>query len=88
MPPTLDPRPETRDPRSRCGCAVETYSRVVGYYRPVQQWNPGKKAEFADRLPFNVSDPTGVTNSLAPRPRPAGAWLRRDAWPVSEGGNG
>ena len=27
----------------------ETYSRVVGYYRPVQQWNAGKKAEFMAR---------------------------------------
>jgi anaerobic ribonucleoside-triphosphate reductase len=25
------------------------YTRVVGYYRPVQQFNPGKKAEFAER---------------------------------------
>ena len=28
---------------------VEVYSRVVGYFRPVKQWNKGKKAEFADR---------------------------------------
>lgn len=28
---------------------VETYSRVVGYFRPVDQWNNGKKSEFADR---------------------------------------
>lgn len=27
----------------------ETYSRVVGYYRPVQNWNVGKKAEFKER---------------------------------------
>jgi hypothetical protein len=27
----------------------ETYSRVVGYYRPIQQFNPGKKAEFMAR---------------------------------------
>jgi len=28
---------------------VEVYSRVVGYYRPVNQWNPGKSEEFAER---------------------------------------
>lgn len=27
----------------------EVYSRVVGYYRPVQNWNEGKQQEFADR---------------------------------------
>lgn len=28
---------------------VEVYSRVVGYYRPVSQWNNGKREEFKDR---------------------------------------
>ncbi len=28
---------------------VEVYSRIVGYYRPVQNWNDGKKEEFKDR---------------------------------------
>ena len=27
----------------------EVYSRVVGYYRPIQNWNKGKQAEFAVR---------------------------------------
>lgn len=31
----------------------ERYSRVVGYMRPVDQWNPGKQAEFSDRMPMN-----------------------------------
>lgn len=30
----------------------EIYSRVVGYIRPVDQWNPGKQAEFLDRSTF------------------------------------
>jgi anaerobic ribonucleoside-triphosphate reductase len=33
---------------------VEVYSRVVGYYRPVNQWNPGKKEEFKERKTYNV----------------------------------
>ncbi len=28
---------------------AEVYSRVVGYYRPVNNWNDGKKEEFKDR---------------------------------------
>lgn len=36
--------------RTRC----EIYSRVVGYIRPVNQWNEGKQSEFADRVEFNV----------------------------------
>lgn len=32
----------------------EIYSRVVGYIRPVNQWNDGKQAEFKDRVTFNV----------------------------------
>jgi ribonucleoside-triphosphate reductase len=34
---------------------VECYSRVVGYFRPVNQWNKGKQAEFADRKTYNVN---------------------------------
>lgn len=32
----------------------EVYSRVVGYIRPVEQWNDGKQIEFKDRKLFNV----------------------------------
>ncbi|MCK9578030.1 ribonucleoside triphosphate reductase [bacterium] len=39
-------------------CAIEqpceVYSRVVGYIRPVSQWNEGKQKEFADRKEFNL----------------------------------
>jgi len=37
-----------------CKKACEVYSRVVGYLRPVNQWNEGKQAEFSDRRPFEV----------------------------------
>ena len=37
-----------------CQAACEVYSRVVGYLRPVQQWNGGKQAEFADRQTYQV----------------------------------
>lgn len=31
---------------------MEVYSRVVGYFRPVQTWNKGKQEEFGERVPF------------------------------------
>ncbi|MEM3550054.1 MAG: ribonucleoside triphosphate reductase [Candidatus Bathyarchaeia archaeon] len=36
----------------KCGATSEVYSRVVGYLRPVDQWNDGKQAEFAVRRTF------------------------------------
>lgn len=35
------------------GTSCEVYSRVVGYLRPVQSWNNGKKEEFKMRKTFN-----------------------------------
>lgn len=39
-----------------CGADCEVYSRVVGYIRPVKQWNKGKKIEFNTRKTFVVKD--------------------------------
>lgn len=36
--------------RQRC----EVYSRVVGYIRPISQWNVGKQSELEDRKYFKV----------------------------------
>ncbi|MBU1340031.1 MAG: ribonucleoside triphosphate reductase [Proteobacteria bacterium] len=38
-----------------CDADTEVYSRVVGYLRPVGQWNKGKQTEFAMRKTFKVS---------------------------------
>ncbi|MBL7150489.1 ribonucleoside triphosphate reductase [Candidatus Microgenomates bacterium] len=38
----------------KCGAESEVYSRVVGYLRPVSQWNKGKKAEFDIRKSFKT----------------------------------
>jgi ribonucleoside-triphosphate reductase len=38
-----------------CGAPSEVYSRVVGYLRPVDQWNDGKQAEFDIRKTFDRS---------------------------------
>ncbi len=37
-----------------CGSVTEVYSRVVGYLRPVSQWNAGKQAEFAARTRYRL----------------------------------
>ncbi|EKE11189.1 MAG: hypothetical protein ACD_15C00130G0001 [uncultured bacterium] len=37
--------------------ATEVYSRVVGYIRPVKQWNKGKRTEFGDRVEYIVEQP-------------------------------
>ena len=42
-----------KNPRLTDYQRCEVYSRVVGYLRPVTQWNDGKQAEFADRQLFN-----------------------------------
>ena len=34
----------------------EVYSRIVGYLRPVQNWNQGKQQEFKDRKTFAVKE--------------------------------
>ena len=38
-----------------CGEATETYSRITGYYRPVQAWNDGKAQEFKERKTYNIA---------------------------------
>ena len=39
-----------------CGAECEVYSRIVGYIRPVNQWNKGKQMEFRNRTVFEVAD--------------------------------
>ncbi len=38
------------------GQEAEVYARIVGYYRPVNNWNKGKKEEFSQRLHFVCND--------------------------------
>ncbi len=55
-----------------CGKKTEVYSRVVGYFRPVENWNHGKKEEFRMRVEFNLNAMEGrwkvyrdIANSVA-----------------------
>lgn len=42
-----------------CNKTTEVYSRIVGYYRPIQNWNQGKKSEFRERLEYKVNETNG-----------------------------
>ena len=35
-------------------CVTEVFSRVTGFFRPVQDWNPGKTEEKKDRKTYNI----------------------------------
>ncbi len=37
-----------------CGCKTEVYSRITGYYRPIQNWNDGKSQEFEHRVEYSA----------------------------------
>lgn len=45
---------EAQTDETRVPC--EVYSRIVGYLRPVQNWNKGKKQEFAGRRTYRIKD--------------------------------
>jgi len=38
-----------------CGSPTEVYSRITGYYRPVQNWNDGKLQEYANRKEYDIA---------------------------------
>ena len=40
--------------KMKCGAKTEVYSRVCGYFRPVSNWNKGKKEEFKERKTFLI----------------------------------
>lgn len=48
------------------GTPTEVYSRIVGYYRSLKNWNRGKRQEYSERVTFR---PTGRANA-ADQPRP------------------
>ena len=55
---------ELRGELSRAeGTPTEVYSRIVGYYRSVRNWNAGKREEYGERRAFDMP--------VAPKPRPA-----------------
>ena len=49
-----------------CGRKTEVYSRITGYYRPVQNWNDGKAQEFKDRKTYAAMAAPGGFQVTAP----------------------
>jgi ribonucleoside-triphosphate reductase len=41
---------------SKCNLECEVWSRVTGYFRPVKNWNRGKREEFKDRKSYNLDE--------------------------------
>ena len=54
-----------------CGKKAEVYSRITGYYRPVQNWNDGKYQEFKDRKVYNIAGSTLRSSAAAEANTPA-----------------
>ncbi|MDE6364741.1 MAG: ribonucleoside triphosphate reductase [Lachnospiraceae bacterium] len=48
----------------KCGSVTEVYSRITGYYRPVQNWNDGKLQEYQNRTEYRMGN---LVNSIVPR---------------------
>ena len=44
-----------------CGLKCEVYSRVVGYYRPIQDWNVGKREEYTNRRVYTKAGDERLT---------------------------
>ena len=47
-----------------CGKPTEVYSRITGYYRPVQNWNDGKAQEYIDRKVYDITHSYLKKNSM------------------------
>ena len=48
-----------------CGEKTEVYSRITGYYRPVQNWNDGKAEEYKHRKLYNIAESMAGRNFVA-----------------------
>ena len=46
-------------PKKNCDGKMEIYSRVVGFYRPLQNWNEAKEAEYKDRKEYKLKPEKG-----------------------------
>ena len=68
-----------------CGKTTEVYSRITGYYRPVQNWNDGKAQEYRDRKVYDVGGSMArrfhedLASAAAPAAAPSAVALETDA---------
>ena len=56
----------------KCGRVTEVYSRITGYYRPVQNWNAGKSEEFKERKEYVLETSRFHGSHVHKRPETAG----------------
>ncbi|MBQ9393017.1 MAG: ribonucleoside triphosphate reductase, partial [Oscillospiraceae bacterium] len=75
-----------------CGKKTEVYSRITGYYRPVQNWNDGKAQEYKDRKVYNIghshlthTGPNPAPVDEAPVSAPAAAAPAASSAPAADG---
>ena len=47
-----------------CGAKAEVYSRITGYYRPVQNWNEGKSQEYKNRKLYDLAQSRTMADPL------------------------
>jgi hypothetical protein len=57
------------------GTPAEVYSRIVGYYRSVRNWNRGKREEYSERQLYRINElhtgiPSGIPDAASPQPVP------------------
>lgn len=50
---------------AKCGKDCEVYSRVCGYFRPVANFNLGKKEEFKDRKVFSINGALSMISRMS-----------------------
>ena len=65
-----------------CGATTEVYSRITGYYRPVQNWNDGKSQEYKDRKVYDIASSKLEKGGL---PVQAGEEVAADCGAVQDG---
>ena len=66
-----------------CGKTCEVWSRITGYYRPVQNWNDGKVQEFKDRKLYDVENSRLEGRCLCDRESADTAPAKTDAAPAA-----
>ena len=52
-----------------CGEKTEVYSRITGYYRPVQNWNAGKTQEYKNRKTYNLAESRAMSWKTSEQPK-------------------
>ncbi len=67
-----------------CGEKTEVYSRITGYYRPVQNWNDGKSQEYKDRKVYDIAN-SRMTRNGRPAEAPAEACACEQKADIADG---